>query len=92
MAEKTYVAVVAHENVKVGAQVTVEEGSSPRLESLLGAGYYYVKNVAWPVVEVEVAALEADDDTDRSLLERDEDQDVVEKPVRTRAPRRAREQ
>lgn len=82
MAEKTYVVAVAHENMKVGQSVTSEP--TPRLESLLGAGYYYVKNVAWPVVDVEVAALEPDD-TDPSLLERFEEQDVVEKPRRRRS-------
>lgn len=90
MAEKTYVVAVAHENMTVGQQVTVEEGQAGRLDALLGAGYYFVKNVARPVVELEAAALEADD-TDRSLLERDEDQDVVEtKPKRPNPPKRTR--
>lgn len=86
MAEKTYVVAVAHENMALGREVTVEP--TDRMEALLGAGYYYVKNVAWPVVEVELAALEADD-SDPSLLERDEDQDVVEtKPRRTASSKR----
>lgn len=99
MVEKTYVVAVAHENMKLGQQVTVEEGHAARLESLLGAGYYYVKNVAWPVVEVRAAELEQDGDwvddaSDKELLERFEDLDVVEvvtdKPKRTASAKRTR--
>lgn len=89
--EKTYVAVVAHEGVRVGQLVTVEE--TPRMEALLGAGYYFVKNTAYPIVDQEFAALEAEDDgADKALLERDEEQDMVEKPKRPNPPRRTRVQ
>lgn len=91
MAEKTYVVAVAHENMAVGQTVTVEEGQEGRLESLLGAGYYFVKNVAYPVVEVELDALEAEDESDSGLLERFEEQDVVEVVAEKPRRRRSRE-
>lgn len=97
MAEKTYVVAVAHENMTVGQTVIAEPTS--RMEALLGAGYYYVKNVAYPVVEVRVASLEqaqdwVDDASDTELLERFEELDMVEvitkKPKRTASPKRTK--
>lgn len=73
MTQKTYTAVVAHEGVKRGQRVTTEP--TPRMEALLGAGYYTAEEVA---LVVDIADTNADDDIDHSLLERFEELDVVE--------------
>lgn len=78
MAEKTYTAVVAHENVKVGRKVTTEP--TPRMESLLGAGYYTAEEVALVADTANTGETGdwVDDLDDKSLLERFEELDVVE--------------
>lgn len=73
MTQKTYTAVVAHEGVKRGQKVTTEP--TPRMESLLGAGYYTAEEVAVMIDDADYSAV---DDTDHSLLERFEELDVVE--------------
>lgn len=84
MAEKTYVARVAHENVKVGQRVVTEP--TPRMEALLGAGYYTAEEAAL-VADIEMSDW-VDDAEDTELLERFEELDVVE--VVTAKPRRRR--
>lgn len=74
MTQKTYTAVVAHEGVKRGQKVTAEP--TPRMEALLGAGYYTAEEVALVSDVAETTA--ADDDIDHSLLERFEEHDVIE--------------
>lgn len=87
--KKTYVAVVAHEHIKVGDVVYVEP--TPRMEALLGAGYYTaadatnIMQAAMAYLEVpdtdphvEVDWVEAPDDEPLDLTERFEDQDIVE--------------
>lgn len=77
MSDKTYVALVAHEGIKVGQVVITEP--TPRMESLLGAGYYLAVDALWPEPEKLVwEDSDESDDNDGELLERDEDQDVVE--------------
>lgn len=86
MAEKTYTVVVAHEAMKVGQKVTTEP--TPRMEALLGAGYYHASDISWPMPVAEPVADWVDDAGDTELLERFEDLDVVEvvaaKPKRRR--------
>lgn len=85
MAEKTYVARVAHENVKVGQRVVTEP--TPRMEALLGAGYYTADEVALVVDAGVIAGADAEAE-DTELLERFEELDVVE--VAPERPRRRR--
>lgn len=89
MTEKTYVAVVAHEGVKLKQKITTEP--TPRMEALLGAGYYAAEIQA---VAAEPAADWVDDAEDSELLERFEELDVVEvvveKPKTKRIPRSPR--
>lgn len=84
MTEKTYVALVAHENVKFRQRVVTEP--TPRMEALLGAGYYTAEEVAL-VADIETADW-VDDAADTELLERFEELDVVE--VVVERPKRRR--
>lgn len=69
MAEKTYVADVAFESVKVNDTIVSEE--TPRLAALLGAGYLH--EMSGPVY-----AVTRTEEDDSDLLERFEEADVVE--------------
>lgn len=86
MAEKTYVADVAFESVKLGEVIVTEE--TQRLTALLGAGY--IHEMGTPVY---AAGDWMDDADDKELLEHFEDLDVVEvstEPVkRGRRPKAA---
>lgn len=76
MRKKTYVADVAFESVAVGDKIIAEP--TQRLEALLGAGYLH--EMSGPVYRVEKtnAGPEEDSGEDAELLERFEDEDVVE--------------
>jgi len=71
MAEKTYIADVAFESIRLGEVIVAEE--TERLTSLLGAGY--IHEMSGPVY---AESDWVDDAGDKELLERFEDLDVVE--------------
>jgi hypothetical protein len=71
MAEKTYIADVAFESVKLGQVIVSEE--TERLTALLGAGY--IHEMSGPVYAISDWV---DDVDDKELLERFEDLDIVE--------------